>query len=101
MRLAPVPLFYHPDRRQVLHHSAESARTTHGAAECLDTSRLFGDMLARALSGAPKPDVLFGRNSDAIASPAIRVIARGAYREKSDDDIRGSGYVVACLEAAL
>ncbi len=28
-------------------------------------------------------------------------IARGAYRSKGEDEIRGSGYVVDCLEAAL
>ena len=28
-------------------------------------------------------------------------IANGDYREKRSDDIRGTGYVVGCLEAAL
>jgi len=101
MRLAPVPMFFAHDRPQGLHYCAESSRTTHGAAECLDACRLFGDMLVRALHGAPKHDILFDRLGDAIASPAIRAIAEGAYRDKTGDGIRGSGYVVDCLEAAL
>jgi len=58
-------------------------------------------MLMRALQGAPKDDILFGRLADAIVSPAIRAIADGAYRDKAGDAVRGSGYVVDCLEAAL
>jgi ADP-ribosyl-[dinitrogen reductase] hydrolase len=36
-----------------------------------------------------------------IQSPAIREIAGGAYRDKTKDQIQGSGYVVKSLEAAL
>ena len=31
MRLAPVPMFYFPDREAAVQFSAESSRTTHGA----------------------------------------------------------------------
>jgi ADP-ribosyl-[dinitrogen reductase] hydrolase len=34
-------------------------------------------------------------------SPSIQAIARGNYREKACEEIRGSGYVVESLEAAL
>ncbi|MBN1319177.1 MAG: ADP-ribosylglycohydrolase family protein, partial [Anaerolineales bacterium] len=37
---------------------------------------------------------------DSLA-PAIAAIARGEYRQKSIDEIQGSGYVVKSLEAAL
>ncbi len=36
MRLAPVPLFYAKNSLEVLGKSAESSRTTHGAATCVD-----------------------------------------------------------------
>jgi ADP-ribosyl-[dinitrogen reductase] hydrolase len=49
MRLAPVPMFFYPDRELVIRYSAESSRTTHGSAECLDACRALGDMLCRAL----------------------------------------------------
>lgn len=100
MRLAPVPMFYFPDRDRVLHFCGESSRTTHGAAECIDASRLLGDILFRALSGASKLDILLGE-PEIVVSPSIKAIAQGDYRNKTIDDVRGTGYVVESLEAAL
>lgn len=101
MRLAPVMMFYFPDRDRALHFAGESSRTTHGAAECIDASRLFGDMLFRALSGASKTEILFDNDPKMVESPSIQAIAQGDYRSKAIDEIRGSGYVVESLEAAL
>ena len=36
MRLAPVPLYYFPDREKTVHFAGESSRTTHGAQECIE-----------------------------------------------------------------
>lgn len=101
MRLAPAPMFYFPERERVLHFSGESSRTTHGTAECVDACRLFGDVLRRALAGASKQEVLFGSDPGVAASISIQAIARGEYRHKRIDAIRGTGYVVDSLEAAL
>lgn len=101
MRLAPIPMFYFPDREHILHFSGESSRTTHGAAECIDASRLFGDILFRALSGASKTEILLGSDLEAIESSSIRAIARGDYQQKTVHQMRGTGYVVESLEAAL
>ncbi|HEY9737660.1 MAG TPA: ADP-ribosylglycohydrolase family protein [Trichocoleus sp.] len=108
MRLAPVPMFYCTQgelgisrESRAAHFSGESSRTTHGAAECIDASRLFGAMLFRALLGASKAEILFERDAAMVESPSIKAIANGAYRDKSIDDIHGTGYVVASLEAAL
>ncbi|MEA5571998.1 ADP-ribosylglycohydrolase family protein [Calothrix sp. UHCC 0171] len=101
MRLAPVPMFYFPDLDRILHFSGESSRTTHGAAECIDASCLFGKLLFRALSGASKDEILFENNPEIVASPSIQSIASGEYRNKTINDIRGTGYVVESLEAAL
>jgi ADP-ribosyl-[dinitrogen reductase] hydrolase len=101
MRLAPVPMFYAPDRDRAVYFSGESARTTHAAQECLDASRLFGDMLVRALAGASKTDILLGSDPAMVESPKIQAIARADYRQRSQDHIRGTGYVVDSLEAAL
>ena len=101
MRLAPVPMFFAGDVEKAVRYSAESSRTTHGAAECIDACRLFGAILVRALTGATKEDVL---TADATAfSGAVKIgdIARGTYRSKDERAIKGSGYVVASLEAAL
>lgn len=101
MRLAPIPMFYFPDRDRILEFSGESSRTTHGAPECIDASRLLGDILFRALSGANKTEILLGSDLEIIASPSIQAIARGKYQSKRVDEIRGTGYVVESLEAAL
>jgi ADP-ribosyl-[dinitrogen reductase] hydrolase len=101
MRLAPVPMFYFPDHDRAVHFSGESSRTTHGAVECIDASCLFGEMIFRALSGASKSEILFGQNAAIIDSSAIQAIAAGEYRTKTIDNIRGTGYVVESLEAAL
>jgi ADP-ribosyl-[dinitrogen reductase] hydrolase len=101
MRLAPVAMAYYPDRDMIWHYAAESSRTTHGALECLDACRLLGDILYQALSGAGKADVLLSTDPQRLASRKIQSIARGEYRAKPEDKIRGTGYVVEALEAAL
>ncbi|RIK42224.1 MAG: ADP-ribosylglycohydrolase [Chloroflexi bacterium] len=105
MRLAPVPMFYFPDPVTAIYYAGESSRTTHGALECIDACRLFAAILIKALAGQPKESVLFGSHFppgvDTTLAPTIQLIADGAYREKSEADISGSGYVVHCLEAAL
>ena len=101
MRLAPIPLFYYPDIDQAEHYAAESSRTTHGAPECLDASRLFARMLVRALRGEAKEEILSADAAAFTGAPKIAAIARGDYRGKDAAQIRGSGYVVDCLEAAL
>lgn len=100
MRLAPVPLFYFPDREAVLQYSSESSRTTHGAQECVDACRLLGDILYRALNGLDKTASLSG-SAELVGSPDLKKIAAGSYLNKSESAIAGTGYVVKSLEAAL
>lgn len=101
MRLAPVPMFYFPDVDQAELLAAESSRTTHGAEECVDASRLLARIICRALAGRPKEEVLLGDRGRFDGAERIVAIADGAYLEKERDEIRGSGYVVESLEAAL
>jgi ADP-ribosyl-[dinitrogen reductase] hydrolase len=101
MRLAPVTLFYYPDRDLTWFYTAESSRTTHASQECLDACRYFGDLLFLALAGKDKAEILGARQGDGCLAGSMPPIVQGSYREKSRDAIRGSGYVVACLEAAL
>jgi ADP-ribosyl-[dinitrogen reductase] hydrolase len=101
MRLVPVPMFYFADRDTAIAMSGESARTTHGAPECIEASRLFGAMLHAALSGSSKNDILLNHGLSGFESEKIEAIANGIYFSKSLEGIRGSGYVVESLEAAL
>jgi ADP-ribosyl-[dinitrogen reductase] hydrolase len=101
MRLAPVPMFYYPDQGLAVERSGMSSRTTHGATECVEACRLFGGILFQALAGKDKETVFLGHGVNDATSPKIQAIARGDFRDKAEADVRGSGYVVQSLEAAL
>ena len=101
MRLAPVPLYYYPDHEAILHYSAENSRTTHGALECIEACRLLGGIIAQALKGGTKEQVLLESQAGSFQAPSIEAIARGDYFSKPENEILGSGYVVKSLEAAL
>lgn len=100
MRLAPVPMWFYPNLEAMERYAAESSRTTHGTAECLDACRLLARVLYRAFDGQPKQDVLFADVAFSGA-PKVQSIAGGDYRQKTREAVRGTGYVVDCLEAAL
>jgi ADP-ribosyl-[dinitrogen reductase] hydrolase len=116
MRLAPVVLFFGSDVREAAKMAAESSRTTHGALEAVDACRYFGVVLAGALAGGPKEQILSSTYSEVSGlggtlSPRIAAIAAGSFRSKrvpkpgeNFDGMRhvcNSGYVVDTLEAAL
>lgn len=101
MRLAPIPMFFHADAAAAIEKSAASARLTHGAKECVEATRLFAAMLLRALEGATKIEILDAEGLPSGTCASVNAISAGSYRRKSEDDIRGSGYVIDSLEAAL
>ena len=77
MRLAPVPMFYFGDREATIQQSGHSARTTHGAHECVQASRLVGAMLWQALFGAGKDLILVAHGVMDLPSGRLASIARG------------------------
>jgi ADP-ribosyl-[dinitrogen reductase] hydrolase len=101
MRLAPVVLFYYPDVAAVIDHAAQSSRTTHAAPEAVDACRLLAAVIFKALAGQSKQEILFGDLAIGALAGGVQAIADGAYRSKSVEQIKGSGYVVESLEAAL
>jgi ADP-ribosyl-[dinitrogen reductase] hydrolase len=100
MRLAPVVLFYHPDTEAIVKYAGESSRTTHGAQEAIDACKIFAQILASALDGNAKSEVLSAA-TESSSSERLNAIASGEYHQRSAGQIRGTGYVVDCLEAAL
>ena len=101
MRLAPIPLYFYPDLKLTVEMAGENARTTHGALECIEASKLFAAILHQALSGANKQNILLTHGVGDLGSAGLQAIAQGAYFNKPIDQIKGSGYVVESLEAAL
>lgn len=100
MRLAPVVLYYYPDQREVAAAAAQSSRTTHGAAEAVESCQLLAQVLANALAGQSK-DELLTLAPEQYGEPAIRELAAGSFRHKRREDVRGTGYCIASLEASL
>ena len=100
MRLAPVPILWHRDLDAATRQAVESSRTTHAAPECLEASAFLSRALVRAVRGAPKEAILFGDDRP-YHEPSLRAIAAGQYRTLAVSQIRGTGYVVDCLSAAL
>lgn len=101
MKLAPVPMFYEQNHEDAIYYSGESSRLTHAAPECVEASMLFGSMISHALCGSDKGEILFSYYAPDLIQSKIIDIANGTYRDKEIDEIKGSGYVVESLEAAL
>ena len=106
MRLAPVPLFFARDAAKAFQLSGESSLVTHGAMACVAACRYLGAMIAGAARGEPKEALLSERYGCRDAkrrplSPAVDSVSAGSFKSKEPPEIRGTGYVVESLEAAL
>ncbi len=107
MRLAPIPMRWRTDLRKTASYAALSSRTTHATLEAVDACRYYAVVIALALDGHPKEQLLSPEgalreafNKESLC-PVIEAIAGGSYQDKELPQIRGSGYVVHTLEAAL
>jgi ADP-ribosyl-[dinitrogen reductase] hydrolase len=100
MRLAPVALRFAHDRDEAIARAAESSRTTHAAATAVDACRYLAALIVGALEGLSKGELV---EPDYFTPETleIRAVAAGSFRVKEPPEIRGSGYVVESLEAAL
>ncbi|UJR07645.1 hypothetical protein I4U23_011933 [Adineta vaga] len=111
MRLAPVPLFFWKHPSKAVEYSAVSNLLTHGDRKAVDACRLYGALIVAALHGEPKSSLLqddfyeqhikwFG---NIPLHDDVMQIIRGSYKLKNgyEDGIRGKGYVIDSLKAAL
>lgn len=108
MRLAPVPLFYARQPQEAIEKSADSSRTTHGAATAVDACRYFGGLIVGAVNGVSKEELLSefyspipGYWEQHHLVDEIAEIAAGSFKRREPPEIKGTGYVVKSLEAAL
>jgi hypothetical protein len=108
MRLAPVPLFFARRPEVAIRRAAESSRTTHGAPEAVDACRYLAGLIVGAVQGRSKKELLAPLFTPVAAlwnreplAPRIHEIAAGSFLRREPPDIRGTGYVVQSLEAAL
>lgn len=108
MRMAPIPLAFAGNAEKAIRLAAEMSRTTHAAPEPLDACRYYAGLIVGALQGRRKSELL-----DVLYSPVpglwqrnkltagIGNVASGSFNVKQPPQIRGTGYVVDALEAAL
>ena len=108
MRLAPVPMYFAADAAEAVRKAADSSRTTHGAREAVDACRYFAGLLVGALEGVDKETLLSraycpveGSWEREPLAKTIAAIAHGSFKERTPPAIKGTGYVVPSLEAAL
>lgn len=102
MRLAPVPIRWHADPGEAAERAAESSRTTHAVDRPVDACRVLGAMTAALITGEPAEHVFdpsFWKWGPVDSE--IEAIARGSWMDKEPPAIRGTGFCVDALEAAI
>ena len=88
--------------REAIARAADSSRTTHAAPQAVDACRHFASLLVAAMHGAPQQQLMsYAWEGEPPLQPAIDAVVRGSFKHREPPAIRGSGYVVASLEAAL
>ena len=108
MRLAPVPMYFAGNPAKAIDRSGDSSKTTHGTGEAVDACRYFAGLLVGALKGVEKEDLLSARycpveglwENSPLASK-VEEVADGSFKHREPPVIRGTGYVVESIEAAL
>lgn len=101
MRLAPVVLFFADDPAEAVTWAGESSRTTHQAPAAVDACRYFAALLLDVLRGQAKAELLADPHTELNLMPDVAAVAAGSFRARQPPEIRGTGYVVRSLEAAL
>lgn len=102
MRLAPIIIYAHVRGRSVELLARDHARLTHADPRCLESNQVFANCLCNALEVTEREAVW--QWSDAFQRPQneeVRAVVDGSFLRRDPPDIRGNGYVVATLEAAL
>jgi ADP-ribosylglycohydrolase len=112
MRLAPVPIAFarlFPDRlSDLMEKAAESSIPTHASPQCVSSCMYLTLVLCGLIHGLPREEVLaaeWEHSQWLLASYSlhreVEAVVQGSYRTRRPPEIRGSGYVVESLEAAL
>jgi ADP-ribosyl-[dinitrogen reductase] hydrolase len=115
MRLAPVPLFYANDPELGIMMSGESSRTTHQAPVAIDACRYLGALIIGVVGGnnnsnnTNKKEVILSPFYSPIPkywdkyplSSELTNVINGSFKRLNPPDIRGSGYALKTLEAAM
>lgn len=108
-RIGPAVAWYLDDPVKAIEAAVNAVRITHQAPLALDAARFFGALLAGALAGAAKAELLAPDFSPSPSSwsatvlrPPVRELAGGAWRGRKPRKIRRGRFAAAsALEAML
>ncbi len=108
MRLAPIPMFFASDPAKAIEMAGDMSRTTHGATAAVHACRYMAGLIVGALRGVSKEELLSrhyapipGYWEEHPLTPEVDAVAAGSFKQKEPPEIRGTGFVVESLEAAL
>lgn len=102
MRLAPVAIRWSNDPVRVVEQAAASSRPTHPATRPTDACKVLAAMIAALIEGETA-DVVFDPDfwQHGPLHPEVEAVARGSWRTKEPPEIRGTGFCIDALEAAI
>ncbi|MGE3326182.1 MAG: ADP-ribosylglycohydrolase family protein [Acidimicrobiia bacterium] len=102
MRLAPVAIRWFPELFEAAERSGESSLTTHASSRAVDACRALGAMIAAFIYGSPVEEAFDqGFAFGAPRHPELKHVLLGSARDRQPPEIRGTGYAVEALEAAM
>lgn len=91
MRLAPIPMYFYPNRLLVRVYAGASSLTTHANHLCVDACQTYASLICDAFDGMTKKQI--------CVQPLLYAQQIGV--GKDIDEIKGSGFVTESLEAAI
>lgn len=104
MRMAPIPMFFRY-MDDVCEYAKKMSSTTHASALCLSCAQVFAHSIKLALIGKDKSSILNDINhyieTDSVLKNNNTNVLKLGFNDKNVDDIKGSGFVLESLEAAL
>ncbi len=107
MRLAPVAIFYSPTKNveltELLNKARLSSITTHAEQRAIEGCQIMAWLLFQIFDGEQSKASLFKGLSVAFTELSwdMEQIVSGSFLKKSREQIKGTGFVVDSLEAAL
>jgi ADP-ribosylglycohydrolase len=107
MRFAPVAIFFSPVKnvslKELLNNAKESSIVTHAEKRTVEGCQIMAWLMYSIFNGEERKSTLFNGLSNAFSdlSSDMERIVSGSFLNKNRDQIKGTGFVVDSLEAAL
>lgn len=111
MRLAPIAMYFHSNLVNAIFYAGESSRITHANKLCVDACRILSQILWQIFNWNTRFPNLKLPIMDVLLKPHVcleelnnkisEIVIDCSYKDKNEKQIRGTGFVVESLEAAI